>query len=895
MLRKILNQYHANNIQELLGNIFSKMRKEQVPDSYIEEITQKTSVTPRSFEFSEILDANRLADMLPYEWFDKETNIYQTARSHGFVFDCGTLVGCLQDLDDQLKSLFNLGIPDGTCMQVLLLASSELEDKFSQYTSLRQTPLLSKLANSRVNFYRGGLKSTLKEGYKLPVRNFRLVISFTFDGLFLESNQTSLISLQQSIASVLKNCYINNQLMKPNELINLLRELLCTSSLPVEPHVYDERRSIRDQIADIDNNIYVAPDGLCINDMGIKSIAVGRYPDTFAITQCDKFVGDVFSIASQISHPFFITQNVTFLNQSAENMKLQSAAVATAEQVKPGKFTALFPLFHKKHAEYKLLQSVISNGEGLMLMNHTIHVYYPPGQSESAFQEIKSLYKTFGFHMVTNSNLQLPALLCSLPLFHDFSASIEQKRYRMMSLYTQTNVVNLMPLFADSKGTGKPILMYLSPRGQVQFFDFFQSQTNYNASVSAESGAGKSFLVNDIVTSYLAANAKVSIIDVGRSYKKTSEINNGQYIEFTKEAAICINPFSFIKLRVEDCADFDFSKITKDELLALEDLDDQITMLKSIFLVSAGVAEDDPNYSLADSHFEQAIINSLQKYQTNSTFTTVHDELLAIGLNDEKGLAKNLAESIKSYTKHGIFGKYFEGKSNLDIDNSLLVLELEELQSKGNLKFIVLLILMLKITQDMYMADRLQKKICIIDEAWDLMSGGNTGKFIVTGYRRARKYNGSFITITQNIDDYFENATTQACYSNAAIKIMLKQSLPKAIQLDEYTTRLLRSLKSEAGAYSEFIIQIDNNKTLCRFIPDPFSQEMFTTEANEVSLIKAVEQADKLPIEDTLEKVLKIRAAFTKRYRGDRRFATTEILKFINTNGYQSLLNHLQL
>jgi conjugal transfer ATP-binding protein TraC len=893
MLRNILNKYHVDNLPELINLFFNKMKKDNVPDAYIKKINKKESLSPRRFDFRNLLESNRLADILPYEWFDIETNIYQTARSHGFIFDCGTLIGCNNNLDDQLKSLFNLGIPDGTCMQVLLLASSELEDKFNYYKSKRQNVLLQKISNERIKFYQKGLKQTLKNGYKVPVRDFRLVISFTFDGLYDEINKSALISLQQSISAVLKNCSIYNTLMQPNELINLLRELLCTESKPIEKHEYDNRRSIREQIADIDNNIYIAADGMCINDIGIKSIAIGRYPDTFSISQCDQFVGNIFNLAAQISYPFFIVQNITFLNQGKENTKLQTAAIKTAEQVKKDKFTSLFPLFHRKHAEYQMLQQIISTGEGLVLMSHYIHVYYPLGQSESAFQEVKSLYQTFGFKVVNNSNLQLPTLFCSLPLFHDFSATIEQKRYYMMSLYTQTNVVNLMPLFSDYKGTGNPVLMFLSRRGQVQFFDIFQSDTNFNVAISANSGAGKSFLTNEIVTSYRAINTKVSIIDVGRSYKNTCAVLDGQYIEFTKDAAICINPFSFIKLKLNENLDYDLKSITKEQLLGLEDLDDQITMLKGIFLVSAGIGENDNSYQLSDSYFEQAILSSLQKHQTNSTYTTVYEELLVLAEGDDKSIIKDLANAIKSYTKHGIFGKYFEGIANLDLNNDLIVLELEELQTKGNLKFIILLILMLKITQEMYLADRKQKKICIIDEAWDLMAGGNTGKFIVTGYRRARKYNGSFITITQKIDDYSENTTTQACYSNAAWKIMLMQGTPKTIKLEDHTVRLIQSLKSEKGVYSDILIQIDKTESLCRFIVDDFTQFLYSTTADDIALTKIVSEYEKTNTAITLEKVVKIINVYIKKYNRPRKDITLELIQQINNHGYKNFINHL--
>lgn len=893
MIRNILNKYNVDNLVELKKVFFSRMSKESTPDDFVRDVIDKKEQSPRQKEFSEILDKSRLSNALPHEWYDEETGIYQTSRSYGFVFECGTLSGASENLDEQLRGLFNIGIPDYTCMQVLLVASSALEEQFNQYLSIHKTPFMKKIAEERIKFYRTGLKRSLRPGYKFPVRDFRLIISFAFDGYFEDDRKDTIVSLQQSISSVLRNSFINNQLMHPTRLINLIREMCCTSMEPIEQHQYDDRLSIRKQIADIDNNIYVDVDGLCINDMGVKAMSISQYPEEFRLYQCNQLIGDALSKASQISYPFVICQNIMFLNQAKENTKMAAEAVKTAEQTKKGKFTALFPIFHKKHAEYQLLQNAISNGEGMVLMSHMIHIYYPLGESEIAQQEIKSLYKVFGWTAVTNKNLQYPSLLFSLPLNHDFESTVDQKKLQIINLYTQTNATNTMPLFGEYKGTGNPILMFLSPCGQLSFYDLFQSETNYNAAISAESGAGKSFVTNEIVKSYRAIDAKVSIIDVGRSYKDTCEVLGGQYIEFTKEAQMCVNPFSFIKLKLDDNAEYDLSNIQKEQLLSLEDLDDQVTMLKSIFLVSAGVSETDNTYQLADSFFEQAIISSLQKFQNKSTYTTVYNELLA--MEDDTGVAKNLAESIKSYTVHGIFGRYFEGEANLDINSNLIVLELEELQGKSHLKFIVLLILMLKITQDMYLSPRELRKICIIDEAWDLMAGGNTGKFIVTGYRRARKYNGSFITITQSIDDYSVNTTTAACYSNAAIKIMLKQKLPKTVELDEYTKLLLLNLKSEAGVYSELIIQMDRNTSMVRFMVDEFSQMLYSTKAEDITLLRKIKELENLDTYSGLVRLYDIRQAYMKVSKRPSKEITKDLLNFINQYDYQNLLKQLRI
>lgn len=907
MLRDLLNKYHVDSLPELKKVFFGKLKKENTPDDYIKEVQEKKAQTPRFCDFHDLLNSYRVADMLPYEWYDPETFIYQTSRSYGFIFECGVVSGYQNGLDEQIRQLFSIGIPDFTGMQVLLIASSDLEQQFAQYQSLHKTPLLSRIAKERINFYRKGLKKSLQPGYKFPVRDFRLVISFAFDGYYDESNKSAIISLHKSITTTLNGSKLYNQPMEPTGLINLLREILCIQMQPVEPHTYNNKLSIRKQVSDPDNDIFIDEDGMCINDMGVKSMIVSEYPEEFRLHQCNNFVGDMLSKSSQISYPFMIVQNILFLNQKSENNKLSTDALKTAEQVKKGKFTALFPLFHKKHAEYKLLKNAIDNGEGVVLMNHMVHVFYPLGESAVAQQEVKSLFKTFNWEVVTAKNLQLPALLYSLPLNHDFQSSIDQKKLQMITLYTETNATNTMPIFAEYKGPGNPLLMFLAPCGQVAFYDFFQSETNYNVAISAESGAGKSFVTNEIIKSYRTIDTRVSVIDVGRSYQDTCAASDGQYIEFTHEAGICINPFSFIKFKfgleddekaatlsaddIEKLEELDLRTITKEKLLGMKGLDDQIEMLKSIFLASAGMEESDGRFTLASSYFEQAIINSLQKFQQRSTYTTVYDELME--LKDDAGMSKMLAESIKSYTKHGIYGRYFEGESNLDINNPFIVLELEELQGKGQLKFIVLLILMLKITQDMYLSERSIRKICIIDEAWDLMDGGNTGKFIETGYRRARKYNGAFITITQSIDDYAANATTKACYKNAAIKIMLRQKLPETVEIDDYLKLLLQNIQSEAGVYSEMVIQMNKSTSMVRFLPDDFTMMLYSTKAEDIILLQKVKLEENLETEDGVIRLFEIRKAYSNKFNRYGKQVTNDLLGYLNNYSYQSLIQQL--
>jgi conjugal transfer ATP-binding protein TraC len=218
------------------------------------------------------------------------------------------------------------------------------------------------------------------------------------------------------------------------------------------------------------------------------------------------------------------------------------------------------------------------------------------------------------------------------------------------------------------------------------------------------------------------------------------------------------------------------------------------------------------------------------------TVTDIHD-LLATGRLDDDGAPsagegdrrlKDLAAMLHPYTRDGAYGKYFDSEASIDFGADLIVLELEELKSKKDLQTVVLLIVMYRITREMYFS-RDRKKIVIIDEAWDLLSGGATAEFIEAGYRRARKYKGAFMSATQGVDDYDRNPAAKAALDNSDWMFLLRQK-PESIEMmdklgrltmDDAMKRLLLSLRTEHGAYSEVFIHSPAGNGIGRLIVDP--------------------------------------------------------------------------
>jgi conjugal transfer ATP-binding protein TraC len=179
----------------------------------------------------------------------------------------------------------------------------------------------------------------------------------------------------------------------------------------------------------------------------------------------------------------------------------------------------------------------------------------------------------------------------------------------------------------------------------------------------------------------------------------------------------------------------------------------------------------------------------------------------------------------------------------------MVVFELEEINSNKRLQGILFMLLMYHVTEKMYLGGRTTQMALIIDEAWDMLKGGHGGSIIESIARRARKYKGCLITITQSISDFFASSAGQAAYNNSYWRILHAQNKSnistlignKQISLDPFQERLLRSVSTEHGQYSEMMIQGDSGEyAVGRLLLDPYSRILYSTQAQEFAEVNAL-------------------------------------------------------
>ena len=291
---------------------------------------------------------------------------------------------------------------------------------------------------------------------------------------------------------------------------------------------------------------------------------------------------------------------------------------------------------------------------------------------------------------------------------------------------------------------------------------------------------------------------------------------DGDFVEFGEKSQICLNPFQIIKNYNEE-ADMLVGIIVS--MAAMEDklTDLQLARLRSIMK------------DLWDEH------------EGGMTVDRVAEQLL----EDDDRRVMDMGHQLFAFTSVGEYGRFFNGQNNVSFNNPLTCLELEELSGRSHLQQVVLLILIYQIQQAMYLGNRDQRKILIIDEAWDLLSKGNIAKFIETGYRRFRKYNGAAITITQSLNDLYNSPSGVAIAENSANLYLLYQK-PETIESIRRQNRLmigdggftfLKSVHTVVGQYSEIFFVTSYGVGIGRLMVDKYTKLLYSTHPDDIKKI----------------------------------------------------------
>ncbi|MEN0016547.1 MAG: TraG family conjugative transposon ATPase [Bacteroidota bacterium] len=363
---------------------------------------------------------------------------------------------------------------------------------------------------------------------------------------------------------------------------------------------------------------------------------------------------------------------------------------------------------------------------------------------------------------------------------------------------------------------------------------------NRNKIIVGPSGTGKSFLINHLVTESLYQGHHVVILDIGGSYKRTCELNKGQYYAPSEATPLAFNIFlcdQDEEGRFKPDADkinFITTVLTTlwrgDKPLAKEG----VTLLKEMIthyyahhgerhITRNGMPNLRDFFAFACTYYAD-IPNSHQRFFDFDSFTLV----------------------LKPFI-NGQYKDLLNATSNLDLTlERLVVFDLEGIKKDPMIYPIVSIIIIELILEKIKKLKGVRKSF-IIDECWDIMRSNLQG-FIEYMYRTIRKRQGEVYIATQGAEDIRDAAIGAAMINNTDTFMILdhaknKAALPVLQQTLGLTDKDIAILSSidNSHRWNEVFIKMGPLAKVYRLDVSPKTAAVYTSKEEEVKAIEALQ------------------------------------------------------
>jgi len=818
-------------------------------------------------------DFHSMSDLLFYRSFDSQKEIFINDNSLGFILEGNLLIGANDGVVEAISGIFTDGIPEGCTVQFINWASPKIGDFFDSWRHSRdlQGGVYQKLADERIKFFKNANHKSLFDSSPYTLKNFRLIIAVSMpfrkkkgrgfiEEIFPFWNKSEdssidevtkeLYSFREKFKTALNTAGIDSRNMNPQGLINFLDEIINFNTSPWKEKIpYDNLQSINRQIVDLENSLHVENDQLTLyadnieKKTQVRSFSVKNFPNSWAQWQCRDLIGDFFQDLRRMEYPFLTFFSVTLPKGSEKLLEHARAKNFNATRLASSEMAKFIPEMKRSAQEWQFVNEKLNAGQKILKVTYQILVFAPETKINEAEQTIKSIYKACGWNIVRDKYLQLPSFLTVLPfsLSEGFFEDLE-KLGRTKTMVSWT-VANLAPLQGEWHGMNSPCMMLYGRRGQPFFWDpFANDEGNFNAIVVGRSGSGKSVFMQELVTSARGKNGIVYVIDDGRSFMNSCRLQGGEYIEFSDkaESPIIINPFSVVNPET-----MKKSPEYKTEVIGL------------ITAIICQMCEGDPTKKdlkkldpIQIRMIGKAIGYIWEKHGPDASITTVAEHFKNYNdADDPKGKerGRDLATLMEPFTKDGVYGRFFEGKSSIKLSNPFMVFETAELKNKKELQSIVVMFLTFMISEKMYFGDRKSQITLVIDEAWDLLHGEGSSVVMEGIARRARKYGANLILGTQSINDFYKTPATIAVIENSDWSILLSQKAESISMLESSGKIALKekpelkeallSLRKVEGQFSEAIIYGPKGWAIGRLILDKYSLSLYSSTASDWSRI----------------------------------------------------------
>jgi conjugal transfer ATP-binding protein TraC len=329
-----------------------------------------------------------------------------------------------------------------------------------------------------------------------------------------------------------------------------------------------------------------------------------------------------------------------------------------------------------------------------------------------------------------------------------------------------TSLATTFPFTSSELTSDQGILYGINEHNDsLVVFDRFGLE-NANMVVFAKSGAGKSYAVKLECLRSLMFDAEVIIIDPEDEYRDMATAVQGDYLDFSFNSPIKINPF-------------DLSQIYDPEE---NELGLKILSLHTLLKIMLGNMSADEEAVL-----DRALVATYKAKgitpdpATQNREPPLMEDLYKALIGMESPVAQTLANRLEKFIK-GSFRGIFNAPSNMSVTSNFTVFGLKNMEDamRPIAMYLVLDFIWTRVKRE------LKRRILVVDEAWYLMQYPDSANFLFSIAKRARKYYLGLTTITQDVEDFLNTDQGKAIVTNSSLQFLMKQS-PAAVDMVTHT------------------------------------------------------------------------------------------------------------
>lgn len=811
-----------------------------------------------------------LSDWLPYRSYDPETRLFINTASMGFILELAPMVGADERTGDILTQFLSDGLPAGCEVQIIHWQSPAAGVRIADWVMPRVLAkgVYGRAAQHRARYLRQAAWASLSRDAPFCLRQHRVLVSI---GASLGSSLTAseLATTRESLGGTLQALSIPYREIAPAELIAFLSDLLAPGIdnaenadlySPLDP--IHEQCVRRDLVSEVSpdrivlkvhrHSCAIAPSGGPIMPSAIEPDAfdwrffsVRQMPRQWAPWDVQKLIGDVLNDKLRFACNVLTVLGFVLSDEEATASRAGYKVLRTTSLAE-SRSARFLPQLAQQRDEWQHVQAQLREGRKLVQAYYGVGALSPLGKGDANERLVKSVYKAAGWDLVEERYLQVMGLLAAMPLTLPNGLSGDLRRMKRLRTMLSNTAAAIAPLQGEHAGGPIPHMLLVGRRGQPFFWSPFQNAAgNHNVAVFGKSGSGKSVFLQDVCAALAGAGAKVIVIDDGRSFEHMARAFGGTFVEFRLSSGFSLNPFDMIDADALDSkADGEDYEV---ECLA---------MLKAIVGQMARQQDrlSDTDRGLIDS----AVSRVWSEHKREGSIDAIATALRAM----PSPYAADLADAMSPFLSGGTYGRFFIGPCSIDLAADLTVFELSDLSSKPELRSVALTALMFLTLRVMRDLDRSIPKLTMIDEAWQLLGGGQMGQAIETYARTCRKYGGALVTATQSLNDFYKSEGSLAALENSDWSVVLQQkdetvndlARHQRFEMDRHTEALIRSLKRNGTEYSDVLIKGPETLVVGRLVLDPYSATLYSSSPRVFSAIEAL-VGQGVPLADAIERI----------------------------------------